>query len=283
MSCRHLKGDDRPDAQILEHYAVEVALADQLRSSSKETRLPGKLYTLLYDELYRRVPHHQQLTRKVSASGTAKTLEWQYGMVGRFLRPTTRFLEVGPGDCALSFKVAPMVEQVYAVDISAIVTSHATVPGNFKLVLSDGCDIPLPENSIDVAYSNQLMEHLHPDDAREQLQNIYKTLKPGGRYVCVTPNKVNGPWDISYCCDEEARGFHLKEYSLRELAHLFREAGFRKLSAYAGARGHYVRFPIFLIVGLEKFLSLLPFGIRSGIGRSLIFRAILGIRLVGVK
>lgn len=283
MSCRHLKGDDRPDAQILEHYAVEVALADQLRSSSKETRLPGKLYTLLYDELYRRVPHHQQLTRKASASGTAKTLEWQYGMVGRFLRPTTRFLEVGPGDCALSFKVAPMVEQVYAVDISAIVTSHATVPGNFKLVLSDGCDIPLPENSIDVAYSNQLMEHLHPDDAREQLQNIYKTLKPGGRYVCVTPNKVNGPWDISYCCDEEARGFHLKEYSLRELAHLFREVGFRKLSAYAGARGHYVRFPIFLIVGLEKFLSLLPFGIRSGIGRSLIFRAILGIRLVGVK
>lgn len=283
MNCRHLKGDARPDTQILEHYAVEVALADQLRASSKEARLSGNLYTILYDELYRRVPHHQQLTRKASAEGTAKALEWQFGMVGRFLKRHTHFLEIGPGDCALSLKVAPMVEQVYAVDISAIITSHASVPSNFKLVLSDGCDIPLPENSIDVAYSNQLMEHLHPDDAREQLQNIYKTLKPGGRYVCVTPNKVNGPWDISYCCEAEARGFHLKEYSQRELSHLFRAVGFSKLAAYAGARGHYVRFPLFLIFGLEDLLSKLPFHIRSGIGRSLFFRAILGIRLIGVK
>lgn len=283
MNCRRLKGDERLEHEIREHYAVEVLLADQLRSSSKEARVTGNLYSILYDELYRRVPHHQQLTRKESAEGTAKALEWQFGMVGRFLHPHTRFLEVGPGDCSLSFKVAPIVEQVYAVDISAIITSHASVPSNFELVLSDGCGVPLAESSIDVAYSNQLMEHLHPDDAREQLQNIFKTLKPGGRYICVTPNKVNGPWDISYCCDQEARGFHLKEYSMRELVHLFRVVGFRRLSAYAGARGHYVRFPLFLIMGLEDLLSLLPFRIRSGIGRSLLFRAIMGIRLVGMK
>ena len=283
MNCRRLKGDERPEHEIREHYAVEVQLADRLRASTKIARVSENLYAILYDELYRRVPHHQQLTRKASAEGTAKSLRWQYGMVGRFLHPQTRFLEVGPGDCTLSFKVAPKVEQVYAVDISAIITSHASVPSNFKLVLSDGCEVPLPENSIDVAYSNQLMEHLHPDDAREQLQNIFVTLKPGGRYICVTPNKVNGPWDISYCCDQEARGFHLKEYSMDELAHLFRAVGFRKLSAYAGARGYYVRFPLFLIIRLENFLSLLPFRIRSGIGRSLLFRAMMGIRLVGMK
>lgn len=283
MKLRRLKGDGRSDDQIRQHYAVEVALADQLRASSNGARLSGKLYTILYDELYRQVPQHLQLTRKASPEGTAKALEWQYGMVGRFLRPHIRFLEVGPGDCALSLKVSPMVEQVFAVDISTIITGHASVPANFKLVLSDGCDIPLPADSIDVAYSNQLMEHLHPDDAREQLRNLYKVLKPGGRYVCVTPNKVNGPWDVSYCCDEQARGFHLREYSLSELVRLFREVGFRKLSAYAGARGHYIRFPIYLIVALEYFLSLLPFHIRSGIGRSLLFRAILGIRLVGMK
>ncbi len=283
MSCRRLKGDERPEHEIREHYAVEVLLADQLRASSKEARVSGNLYSILYEELYRKVPHHQQLTRKASAEGTAKSLEWQYRMVGRFLRPQTRFLEVGPGDCALSIKVAAMVEQVYAVDISATITSHASVPSNFKLVLSDGCDVPLPEKCIDIAYSNQLMEHLHPDDAREQLQNIYKTLKPEGRYICITPNKVNGPWDVSYCCDQEARGFHLKEYSIRELVQLFREVGFRQLSAYAGARGYYVRFPIFLIIALEDLLSLLPFRIRSGIGRCLLFRAMMGIRMVGMK
>jgi predicted SAM-dependent methyltransferase len=34
--------------------------------------------------------------------------------------------------------------------------------------------------SVDLAYSNQLMEHLHPDDASEQLANVYRALKPGG-------------------------------------------------------------------------------------------------------
>ena len=283
VGYRHLKGDERPDEQIREHYLIEVALADRLRQSVKAERLSGKLYTVLYDELYRRVPHHQQLTRKVSVEGTAKGLQWQYGMVGRFLRKDAFFLEVGPGDCALSFKVAPSVAKVFAVDISSIVTHHSSAPGNFKLILSDGCDIPLPGNSIDIAYSNQLMEHLHPDDAREQMQNIYNVLKPGGRYICITPNKINGPWDISYCCDETARGFHLKEYSMGDLMQLFNSVGFRKLSAYAGARGYYVRFPISLVVWLEQWLSKFPFRIRAGIGRSLMFRAILGIRLVGVK
>ncbi len=283
MICRRLKGDERPENQIIEHYRIEIDLADQLRQSSKSDRLSRKLYTALYDELFQRVPHHQQLTRKVSAEGTAKSLQWQYGMVGRFLNARMRFLEIGPGDCSLSFKVAPSVEKVFAVDISSIVTEHALVPPNFKLILSDGCKIPLPKNSVDVAYSNQLMEHLHPDDAREQLQNIYNVLKPGGRYICVTPNKINGPWDISYCCAEIARGFHLKEYSLNELMQLFKLAGFRKLSTYAGARGYYVRFPIFFVVWLEQVLSYFPFRIRAGIGRSLMFRAILGIRLVGEK
>ncbi len=283
MGYRHLKGDDRPDDQIREHYLIEVVLADQLRQSSKEERLPGKLYTALYDELYRRVPHHQQLTRKVSVESTTKTLKWQYGMIGRFLREDATFLEIGPGDCALSLKVAPLVKKVFAVDISSIVTEHASVPSNFKLILSDGCNIPLPGNSIDIAYSNQLMEHLHPEDAREQLQHIYNVLKPGGRYVCITPNKTNGPWDISYCCEETARGFHLKEYSMHELMQIFKSVGFRKLSAYAGARGYYARFPISFVVWLEQQLSHFPFWIRAGIGRSLMFRAILGIRLVGVK
>ena len=280
---RRLKGDARPEEQIREHYQIEVALADKLRQSSKEERLPGKLYTALYDDLYRRVPHHQQLTRKVSAEDIVKALKWQCGMVRRFLNKRTNFLEVGPGDCSLSFKVAPEVARVFAVDISSIVTDHSSVPGNFKLILSDGCDIPLPQNSIDVAYSNQLMEHLHPDDAREQLMNIYKVLKPGGRYVCITPNKINGPWDISYCYDEFARGFHLREYSMHELTQLFKEAGFRKLSAYAGARGYYIRFPIVLVIWLERWLSHMPFRFRSTLGRSLLYRSILGIRLVGVK
>jgi len=60
-------------------------------------------------------------------------------------------------------------------------------PANFTLIISDGCSIPAQRNSVDVAYSNQLMEHLHPDDALEQVHNVLDVLKPGGVYICITP------------------------------------------------------------------------------------------------
>ena len=64
-------------------------------------------------------------------------------------------------------------------------------------MIINGVDLMLENNSIDVVYSHQLMEHLHEEDAIDQLQSIYNALRPGGKYICITPNKVLGPWDIS--------------------------------------------------------------------------------------
>ena len=61
---------------------------------------------------------------------------------------------------------------------------------NFELIISDGISIPVPAGSIDFAYSNQLMEHLHPDDAESQLENVFTALRPGGAYLCITPNRL---------------------------------------------------------------------------------------------
>ena len=71
------------------------------------------------------------------------------------------------------------------------------------------------------------MEHLHPDDAATQLCNIFRALKPGGRYLCITPNMVSGPPDISQFFYEEATGLHLREYTYAELVRLMRQVGFR--------------------------------------------------------
>jgi predicted SAM-dependent methyltransferase len=51
------------------------------------------------------------------------------------------------------------------------------------------------------------MEHLHPDDAFEQLKQIYTALTPGGLYICTTPNRLTGPHDVSKYFDETAAGF----------------------------------------------------------------------------
>ncbi len=282
MSVKIPKHEKRTYEQLKEHYEVEKELAEKLRNSTKKQR--RELYSSVYDELYERVPYHPQLIRRVDARATAVAVARQMRLLRKYLRLKSTFLELGPGDCSLSFEVAKYVKNVYAVDVSAEITQHSAYPENFTLIISDGCSIPVPEGSIDIAYSNQLMEHLHPDDAFEQLQNIYKALARGGVYICVTPNRLAGPHDISKYFDKVATGFHLKEYTFNELDSLLRKVGFSKVQAYIGGKGIYLKCPLFLIRYCEKIVNLLPFSLMSKISNILPFKVVLTmIVIIGLK
>jgi SAM-dependent methyltransferase len=270
----------RPAALLREHYEVERQLADRLRNATREQR--RTLYGPVYDELYQRVPHHPQLTRKSSPELTQAGLVPQLRLLRPYLKPDSVVLEIGPGDCALSIALAKRVRQVYALDVSEKITEQLSAPANFKLILSDGTSVPLPAGSVDVAYSNQLMEHLHPDDAREQLEGIWRALRPGGVYICITPNRVSGPHDISSHFDSIATGFHLKEYTVRELSQLFRDVGFRRVQTLLGRRGLCLAAPVSPVVVAEALLARLATGPRQRLGRT-VGRAFLGIRLIGTK
>ena len=58
------------------------------------------------------------------------------------------------------------------MDVSARLSQNVRFPDNFEFIVSDGVTIPVPENSVSIAYSYQCMEHLHPDDAVEQLETF---------------------------------------------------------------------------------------------------------------
>lgn len=282
MAAKPAKGENRTMEQLKEHYEIERELANRLRNASRQER--RHCYSSLYDEMYRRVPSHPQLALRSSPAEKRLAVSRQMKFVKPFLGADTIFLEVGSGDCALSLEAAGFVRQVYAVDVSSEVTRGLTRPPiNFHLVLSDGSSIPLPPNSVNVAYSNQQVEHLHPDDAFEQLDSIYRTLTPGGTYICITPNRLSGPHDISRYFDEVATGFHLKEYTTSELSSLFRRVGFSRVRAYIGGKGKHIRAPLVPIVLYEAFLERLPRVLRKAFVRILPLRLPLGIRLVGVK
>jgi SAM-dependent methyltransferase len=99
------------------------------------------------------------------------------------------------------------------------------------------------------------MEHLHPEDAAEQLRNIYRVLKPGGRYICITPSKLSGPHDVSKYFDDEPTGFHLKEYSTGELAAVFRIAGFQEIYPFLWIKQRLILLPLAIVSFLEGRLS----------------------------
>ena len=273
-------GDVRTREQLYEHYLIERELADRLRLAPRSQR--RGLYCEVYDELFRRVRHHPQLN-DVNRAPRQREIDGLLALLRGFLARSTVLMEIGAGDCALAIRAAAIVKQVYAVDVSEQITCGVSCPANFRLVLSDGCSIPVPEGSINVAISNQLMEHLHPDDAREQLHNIYRSLAPGGVYICITPNRVYGPHDVSMHFDEVATGFHLLEYSAVDMRRLFASAGFSEMRCYAGARGIFLRVPFLLIQVVEAIFGALPRGHGKRIAETGPMRALLGLRVAAIK
>ena len=281
LLTKRMKNETRTIQQLREHYEIEKELASKLRNASKEER--RALYSSLYDELFQRVPHHPQLTQKSLPDRRYEAISSRVRMLKRFLDKNSTFLEIGPGDCFLSFEVAKLVRQVYAVDVSTEITKSLTTPDNFHLVISDGCSIPVPANSIAVAYSDQLMEHLHPEDALDQLHHIFTALTPAGIYLCITPNRLNGPHDISMYFDEVATGFHLHEYTITELSDLFKKVGFSKVRVYIWKRGLFLMLPVFPFRLLEQMLCAFPRTLARRLLRSKIIRWLLYIRMVAIK
>ena len=275
---RHFEEDPRSLERLKAHYDLEVMLADRLRQAPAVDRL--RLYGEVYDELFAKLPDHYQF--HLRDNGDATRINRKFRSLRPFLSADTDFLEIGAGDCQLSSRVASTVRSVIAVDVSEMVADLRDAPPNLSFVLSDGISIPIPAGSVDVVCSNDLMEHLHPDDAFTQLRNILAVLRPGGRYVCSTPNRITGPHDVSAMYDDVARGFHLKEYTSSDLREVLLRAGFRKVRfhvAIAGVPVGYNPCPGALEWLVE--VSRKHLGIRLTRFRSV--RALLRLRAVAIK
>jgi len=282
MKVKIPESEPRTIEILREHYEIEKELANRLRNSSKEER--QYLYNTIYGELDKKMLENPNVFYKRDPESNLLRVNSRMSLLKRFLTSTTIFLEVGPGDNSLSFRVSKRVKKVFAIDVSQYSTGAQNFPKNFELIISDGCSIPVPENGINVAYSDQLMEHLHPDDALDQLRNIYRALTNGGKYICITPNSLFGPYDISRYFDKVATGFHMKEYTFTELYELFRKIGFLKISVYIGGRNIYLRLPSFLMILNEKLLNMLSFPLRRVLADTLLFKALFcSIIIIGTK
>ncbi|MFA4872451.1 MAG: class I SAM-dependent methyltransferase [Patescibacteria group bacterium] len=258
-------------------YNLEKKLSDQLRTISSEGReqMYAKVYRGFFDMAKQIEGWEGDAEIKENA---AKELQ-KLNLLRHLVHPNTTFIEFGAGDCALALAVARFAGYVYATETTNMLPNNVALPSNFELIL-----VPLQENllkreSMDLAYSNQFIEHLHPDDAKEHIKKVYLLLRMGGRYLCMTPNKLTGPHDISRYFTSTPTGFHLKEYSFKELIKLFRDNGFSELITYIGGKGYYMRCNINVVLFIERLFSKLPLKIRQNFPLG----GVLNVRIMGVK
>lgn len=270
----------RTPERLRVHYDVERELAARLKNSSSfEER--QRLTAEVYDELYRRVPDHPMRGGE-DLEARLRAVEWRLKQIAPYLRPDSVFLDVGAGDCRLAARVARRTRLAYALDIH-FGEPLPDEPPNMKRVLSDGRSVDVPEGTVDVAFSDQVVEHVHPDDVIEHLKNVRRALRPGGVLFCCTPNRLYGPSDISGLFEDVATGLHLREYSVRDIQALLRDAGFGSVRPWVGARGWYLPAPAPVIAAVEAGFEAMPSRTRRRIASMAPLRALLGVRVAAFR
>ena len=93
---------------------------------------------------------------------------------------------------------------------------------------------------MNMAYGDQLMEHLHPDDARTHLVDLGRAL--AGRCSVGCADRLTDRTTSRAGLDDVATGFHLRAYTNAELIKLFATTAFVVAVPGAG-RGRSFRMP----------------------------------------
>jgi SAM-dependent methyltransferase len=244
---------------LRQHFEIERELADKLREApSKEER--RRLYGEVYRQRSELIPSHPLVQQAADAEVRSGYVEPQVRLLRSFVNEQTRFCEVGAGDGAVAKALAPHVASSVALDVTDALALPDDEGAGFEFRVFDGFDLGLPPGSIDLVYSNDVVEHLHPDDMLDHAREVREILRPGGKYVCVTPNRLSGPHDVSKHFAETPQGFHLREYSATELAAALRQAGFSRVKVFLAFRGRRLTplLPAGLVRPLEALIEAMP-------------------------
>lgn len=88
------------------------------------------------------------------------------------------------------------------------------------------------EEKFELAFSDNVIEHLSPLDLMDHLRSVYESLVPGGKFILVMPNRLFGPMDVTRILDNsssgriQAQGGHLNESTYHEMVSALSKTGF---------------------------------------------------------
>lgn len=112
--------------------------------------------------------------------------EFEYKMIVSRFTPGARILEIGGGT---GYQAKRLSEDGYTVDSIDIPDSNYAGQLEFPVQAYDGRNIPFPDNSFDVVFSSNVLEHV--SDLPYLQAEMKRILKPGGYCVHLMPT---GAW-----------------------------------------------------------------------------------------
>jgi SAM-dependent methyltransferase len=219
-------GGDAPTSRE-QQVQAESLLAQRLATAPAAER--AQLYGEVYDRIYEMHLGREPETLEFGASAALVSFLEKLTHSGQDL------VEVGCGAGLLAVAVAQRGREVLGVEVSERILGQARRRAEglpeLTLKLTCGTTIPAPDSSADLVYSVEVLEHLHADDVASHLREVFRVLRPGGRYWLLTPNRLDSFGSAErFGVDMDAvSDVHLKEWTYRELDHELRSAGFTAL------------------------------------------------------
>lgn len=242
------------EEMVAAHWALEQQLRNDILGSSPGSR--ARVAEQAYRTLYERCPWiniSTELTPEAQA-------QWRI-VVGQV---PARVYEIGSGHGSLISYLASTGHDCVGTEITSERGKRwAGTAHNLSWAATDGVHLDRFErdSDYDVVISNQVVEHLHPDDLPEHFQTAFKILRPGGRYFFTTPHRYSGPADVSRVFRERSpMGLHLREYTYRELVDLAESAGFVVGGIVTGT-GEVSSRSLERMLRLERVLACAPRGV----------------------
>src|SRR6185503_11294443 len=137
---RQRRAGIRRGAQVHRRRPDRDRLRARVRLAHRGRRLRG---AMLVDSIALRPPLRLSPGKKTDDP---------YAMLEARFTPRTVFMEVGNLDSTLALRAASYVERVYSIQVGQL-QQGMRAPCNLRLVSCDGIRIPVPEATIDIAWS----------------------------------------------------------------------------------------------------------------------------------
>jgi ubiquinone/menaquinone biosynthesis C-methylase UbiE len=262
-------------ASLRAQFELERQLRKRILESRKEERL--SVTVAAYAELFDRFPEHGAL----DADQAERSHRGQLGagMVLPLTRPGDCVLEVGCGAGDVLSELAKQGRRCIGIEASEHMVGRCNEKPGVHIVLGSADRLDFPDSSFDLVFSQQVIEHLHPEDLPGHFFECYRVLRLGGTLSVETPNCHTGPQDVSRGFVRVAEGLHLRKWSVPELIQPFRQAGFVRIRGllapqFLARRSRLVhrltRVPALVKSAEDAVLSIIPtLGLRTLLGKAL--------------
>ena len=273
-----------------EWQKLEFEYAEKLRESNSKER--KKLYNKAYSEVAEKVA--ESFTSNSPDERTAGTNPKLVKSLSHFLDKSDHVLEVGCGRGYTCLHLSPHVASIVGVDVSKPVLDEASNLLSQKKVnnakIEQGSALELnnqfKHEQFDACISIDVVEHLHPEDAKKHLEQVFNILKAGGKYIVIMPNRLSGPHDITKTVFPEEKiplGFHLNESTNKEMVNIMGEIGYHNFESLhrkilPTKHFNFLTLPAQLKIMCENLYEILPESLRHRI-----LNRVITIRLIAYK